>query len=120
MKLRINFRNMRGSADIINHIDHRLSFSLARTRDEIESTTITVSDINGPKGGVDKQCQVVVKPVGLGQIVIAERQHNARLAIDRCLARASQTLNRKLKRKHALPKITSDTRNMLLEISTAT
>ena len=104
MKLDINFRNLRGSGEIINQIDHRLSFAFARTRDEIESTKVIVTDINGPKGGIDKQCKVVVKPVGLKQIVVAERRANIRQAIDRCISRASHCLNRKLKRRQALMK----------------
>lgn len=104
MKLSINFRNMRGSGNIINYIDQRLSFIFASTRHEIERTTITVSDIDGLKGGIDKQCKVVIKPSGLTEIVIAETRENILQAIDLCLARASRSLNRKLKRRHLLIK----------------
>jgi putative sigma-54 modulation protein len=117
MKLSINFRNMRGSGNIITYIDHRLSFAFAGTRHEIERTTITVSDVNGPKGVIDKQCKVVIKPAGLREIVIAETRENIRQAIDLCLARASRSLNRKLKRRHALTKKVPDSQRMLLEAS---
>ena len=117
MKLSINFRNMPGSGNIINYIDHRLSFAFAGTREEIERTTITVSDVNGPNGVAGKQCKVVIKPSGLREIVIAETRENIRQAIDLCLARASRSLNRKLKRRHILMKKAPDPQRMRLEVS---
>jgi putative sigma-54 modulation protein len=117
MKLSINFRNMRGSGHIINYIDHRLSFAFANTRDEIERTIITVSDVNSPKGVIDKQCKIVIKPSGLREIEIAETHKDIRQAIDLCLARASRSLNRKLKRRHTLMKKTPDPQRMHLEAS---
>lgn len=120
MKLSINFRNMRGSGNIINYIDHRLAFAFAGTRHEIERTTITVSDVHDPKGGVDKQCKVVIKPSGLKEIVIAETRENIRQAIDLCLARASRSLNRKLKRRHILMKAAPGPQLMLTDSSSET
>lgn len=102
MKLNINFRNTAGRGEVINHIDKRLSFAFSRTRHAIASTSVTITDVNGPKGGVDMMCQIIVQPIGLKRIVIADRRENVRQAIDRCIARASQSLDRKLKRRLAL------------------
>jgi len=103
MKLNIDFRNISSDGATIDYIDHRLSFALARTKHAIQSTAITVSDINGSRGGIDKLCKVVIKPVRLAPIVISERQASLRLAIDRGISRASQNLARQLKRKqHSL------------------
>jgi len=99
MKMAINFRNLARNGKIVGYIDRRTSFAFARMRHKIEEVNITLSDINGQKGGVDKQCQVVVKPLGLRRIVVAERSDKALKAIDRCLGRASQSLSRKLKRR---------------------
>ena len=99
MKLNINFRNLRGDDSTISHIDRRMAFAFSRTQQTLQSATITISDINGPKGGIDKQCRIVLKPNGLEPIVISERQPNLRLAIDRSIARASQSLIRRLKRE---------------------
>lgn len=104
MKLNIGFKDMVGSADVIAHIEHRMSFTLSRLHHEIDSISIMLSDINGPKRGVDKQCRVIIKPVGLAEIVITETREKIRHAIDRCLARASQSLSRKLKQRRSAPK----------------
>jgi len=104
MNFGITFRNIKGNGEIINYIDHRLSFAFTRTHHEIEDVRITLSDINGPRGGIDKQCQIVLIPSALQPIVVSEKQEDLRQAIDRCLYRASQCLDRKLKRKRALLK----------------
>jgi len=83
MKMAINFRNLARNGKIVGYIDRRTSFAFARMRHKIEEVNITLSDINGQKGGVDKQCQVVVKPLGLRRIVVAERSDKALKAIDR-------------------------------------
>jgi putative sigma-54 modulation protein len=57
-----------------------------------------VSDVNGPKGGVDKLCRILIKSAQLPDIVITEYQPNISTAIDRCIAPARQSLSQKLNR----------------------
>ncbi|GAA5315539.1 MAG: hypothetical protein AseanaTS_07440 [Candidatus Pelagadaptatus aseana] len=104
MKLSIQFKNLKGDGPIISHIDHKFSFVFARSQHSIESAAITLKNINDPKGGIDKLCQIVIKPVGLGKIVVTEKRQHLTEAIDHCLHRASQSLDRKLKRRHKLSK----------------
>ena len=104
MRFGIAFRDLKGSSEIIDYVDRRFSFVFGRTEHNIDEASITLSYINGPKGGVDKQCQVTITPSGLDPIVVTERQEELRQCIDRCLYRASRSLNRKLKRREALRK----------------
>lgn len=77
---------------------------LAKTRSEfvfrrlawlISKATVSLSDINGPRGGVDKRCQVEVQ-VDRGNTVVATSiARDWRGAIDLALARAARTLVRK-------------------------
>lgn len=109
MNLGITFRSIESSDEAIEYIKHRFSFAFARTEHEIDEAKVTVSDINGPKGGLDMQCQIVVTANGLRPLVVSERREDLRQAIDRCLYRASQSLSRKLKRRQALLKKTRPT-----------
>lgn len=99
MKVTVNFRKMKNNDDITQYINRRLSFSFSHIKHEIQRASITLSDINGPKGGIDKQCRFFIKPQGLEPIIILERQPNVFLAVDRCIARASQSFIRRKKRK---------------------
>jgi putative sigma-54 modulation protein len=58
-----------------------------------------LKDINGPRGGVDKLCQVRLTLPRLRDIVIEDTQADLYVAIDRAADRASRTLNRRLARK---------------------
>jgi putative sigma-54 modulation protein len=98
MNIQVNFRNIKNNSAAIRQINHRLSFAFSRVQDAIQSISVIVSDVNGPKGGIDKLCRILIKSPHLTDIVISENQSNMTVAIDRCIARARQSLSRKLKR----------------------
>lgn len=98
MKRSISFRNIEENDVGEDYIDRRLSFAFSHIQHAIESTLITIHDVNGPKGGSDKLCKVVVKPKRLPSVVIVDQQASLKLAIDRSISRASQNLSRRLKR----------------------
>lgn len=99
MKRSIKIRKIAGVKSLTRYIDRLFKSNFSRTGHEIESLDITVSDVNGPKGGADKHCQIIIKPTGLDSIVIRETQPDTRHAIFRAFARASKSLTRKLKHK---------------------
>lgn len=45
---------------------------LQRFRDVLESATITIEDVNGPKGGEDLRCQVIARLKGFPSVVVAK------------------------------------------------
>lgn len=99
MRLKINCRNISNPNDAIAYVDHRLSFSFSNWRNLIDTLSISISDVNGPKAGVDKQCRVIAVAQGVEPIVVTERRENLRHAVDRALARASRTVNSRIKRR---------------------
>ncbi|MDR5739510.1 MULTISPECIES: HPF/RaiA family ribosome-associated protein [unclassified Caballeronia] len=77
---------------------------LARARSEfvfrrlawlISRATVSLSDINGPRGGVDKRCQVELQVNREHKVVATSIARDWRGAIDLALARAVRTLVRK-------------------------
>ena len=104
MRFDITFRNLESSRKIINYIEHKISLTFSRSKHKIEEAKIILSDINGPKGGIDKQCQIILTLARSKPIVVSETQENFHQAIGRCFYRASQCLNRKLKRRQMLLK----------------
>ena len=59
---------------------------------------VQFSDINGPRGGVDKRCQVELTTEKAGTVVIASLARDWRTALDRSLGRATRVLTRSLQR----------------------
>ena len=59
---------------------------------------VQFSDVNGPRGGVDKRCQVELKTESAGTVVITSLARDWRTALDRSLIRATRVLTRSLQR----------------------
>lgn len=76
----------------------RVRFALRRLTALVPRARIQFSDVNGPRGGVDKRCQVELRTDGAGTVVIASLAPDGRTALDRSLARATRVLTRSLQR----------------------
>jgi len=79
----------------------RSEFVFRRLAWLISKATVSLSDINGPRGGLDKRCQVEVQVDRQHKVVATSIAHDWRGAIDLALARAARTLVRK--RENARP-----------------
>ena len=61
-----------------------------------------LSDVNGPRGGVDKRCGIEVRLKGTSAIAIDDTEADLYVAIDRAAERTGRTLDRRLARRHHL------------------
>jgi hypothetical protein len=88
-------------ADAANMRDlsvERVCFALRRLTAFVPRAKVQFSDVNGPRGGVDKRCQVELSTVTTGTVVIATLARDLRTALDRSLGRATRVLTRSLQR----------------------
>ncbi len=76
----------------------RVRFALRRLTSFVPRAKVQFSDVNGPRGGVDKRCQVELKIDNAGTVVIASLARDWRTALDRSLSRATRILIRILQR----------------------
>ncbi len=76
----------------------RVRLRLRRLAAMVPRAKVRFSDVNGPRGGVDKRCLVELKTESAGTVVIASLARDWRTALDRSLARAAQVLTRNLQR----------------------
>nr|WP_320132140.1 HPF/RaiA family ribosome-associated protein [uncultured Holophaga sp.] len=79
-------------------IRERLAGALARRADQIRSVVVRLTDLNGPKGGVDKRCTIQVDLIGQ-RLQFAEATHpDTYAAIIEASRKANRGLNRQLAR----------------------
>ena len=76
----------------------RVRFALRRLSTFVPHAKVQFTDINGPRGGVDKRCQVELTTEMAGTVVIASLARDWRTALDRSLGRATRVLTRSLQR----------------------
>jgi len=72
---------------------HRLQFALRRLSWLVPRARVQLSDVNGPRGGVDKLCQVELRTPH-GVVVTSSRAGAWRDALDLALHRAARVLAR--------------------------
>jgi hypothetical protein len=74
--------------------ERRVRFVLRRLRWLVPRAEVHMSDVNGARGGIDKRCQVDLKTVGAGSVVVTSVAREWRTALDNALARAARSLLR--------------------------
>ena len=86
------------TAALRDHAARRLRFALARTGEDIRSVTLTLGDVNGPRGGCDKTCHVRIARHNRPVLVIGQTAEDMYAAIDRAADRAGRALAREVGR----------------------
>lgn len=71
------------------HLRRRLRFAFFRTRDRVMRVVVRLRDLNGPRGGQDKVCQVSVTMPGRPEVVIRAVHKDMYAAIDHAVKRAA-------------------------------
>lgn len=80
----------------------RACFVMRRLTWLVPRTRVRLSDINGPRGGVDKRCRVEVATRSGGVVVVVTAvARDWRSAIDQALGRAARSLLRAVRRTRA-------------------
>lgn len=87
------------------HLHRRLGFAFAWARRHVPRIVVRLRDLNGPRGGRDKLCQVSVQIPGLPDQVVRDVQEDMYAAIDRAIKRAAYCAARIASRKKTLPRL---------------
>ncbi|MDO6385743.1 MULTISPECIES: HPF/RaiA family ribosome-associated protein [unclassified Uliginosibacterium] len=99
MHIDIQFRGIDVSQALREHAERRVRFTLGRLAGRIARVSISLVDINGPKGGDDKSCTVQISLQQPGSVVVEELGADLYQVLDRSLARAGRTVVRRLERQ---------------------
>jgi putative sigma-54 modulation protein len=101
MQIDIKARDFSLTKALRNHAERRLRFALSCCDDHIQRLVIRLSDINGPRGGIDKRCHLQVVLTELPDVVVEDTEADLYVAIDRAADRARRTLLRKIDRRQS-------------------
>ena len=82
------------------HIERRLHFALSRFGARILHVTVRLEDVNGPLGGIDKQCRMVVALSGAGHVQAEVLDSECVSAVDRAADRIQRVVAREIERQH--------------------
>jgi predicted transcriptional regulator/ribosome-associated translation inhibitor RaiA len=84
--------------DTREYLRRKLGRKLGKFAMRIERVSVRLRDANGPRGGVDHQCQVKVVLSRLPSVVVEEQRDTVRAAIDAAMSGATRSVSRALGR----------------------
>ena len=84
-----------------NHIEDRLARALGRFEHRIHRVEVYLEDVNGPRGGLDKQVRVVVQLRPTGHVVVSGMDTSGYAAVADVVQRVKNAVRRALRRRKA-------------------
>ena len=101
MKLTIRSRHVLLTPALRDLIQRRLELAFSRIALEIRSVHCTITDINGPRGGPDKQVRLRVRARSLGGLVVEHLGSDPLVTVSLAADRAERALLRSLARRRS-------------------
>jgi putative sigma-54 modulation protein len=98
MKLEVRFRGLTPTHAQREHTTQRLRLHLGRFSGALRVVFARITDVNGPKDGVDLQVQLSVYGPGLEPVVVTELGEGLEATVELASARLSRALRRELER----------------------
>ncbi|MFP7754944.1 HPF/RaiA family ribosome-associated protein [Thermodesulfobacteriota bacterium B35] len=103
MQISITGRQVELHPDTVTAMERRLHYALSRFDHAIGGVTVRISDINGPRGGHDKECLIVVRLRQGGEVVVQGNGGDCMSVLNQCAERVSRAVARELDRRRSTP-----------------
>lgn len=89
----LSHRDIQGT-DLRDALERRAERLLARVQEQIAELSVSLIDLNGPKGGVDSQCQAQAKLRDGQLVVVRARSEHFGKAIDDAMQKLAKRILR--------------------------
>jgi len=101
MQIDVRARGFRLSEALHAYAERRLRFTLPLHNPRIRRVVLRLTDVNGPRGGLDKRCRIEVALNGRQCLLAEDIEADAYVAIDRASERMARSLYRTMERTSA-------------------
>ncbi len=101
MNLSIRVHGFSLRQEFRDYVERRLNRATDRFRNRIASVNVQLSDVNGPRGGVDKVCLITAVLPGVGEIAVGEKAETLTSATDRAAGRLKSRIAAFVSRRKA-------------------
>lgn len=87
MEIAIRSRRVKWNEDLRQQVERSIEFAVDRHKSRIDRILVYVTDLNGPRGGADKLCQITAELRGTRPVLILERGEDLVAVINRATER---------------------------------
>ncbi len=99
MNIRINSQGFTLTTGIADNVYERLAWAFRRFAEDVIAVDVYLKDINGPKGGADKQASVRVQLRNQNTVFVDSVRENLYAAIGDASRRAKRAVKRSIKKE---------------------
>ncbi len=109
--MQVNVQSLNQAAgELAAFVEQRVRFVMRRRADLLPHVTVVLQDVNGPRGGPDKECRIALRTPRHGTLIARALSTTWRRAVRAALVRAMQLIvraeGRQQARRRAHPPIT--------------
>lgn len=101
MRLEIRQRGVKVAGGLRAHLRERLRLALGRFARHVGRVRVYLWDVNGPRGGADKRCRIVVELPPRGRVAVAGTDTALAGAIARTAGRVGFAVRRHVQRRRS-------------------
>lgn len=98
MKIELRLHGIEPSQSLRDHAVRRIHTQLSRFGQEISAVVVRMSDINGPRRGIDKRCRITLRGRRFSELALDEVSRDSHAAVEGALDRIARVLGRELAR----------------------
>ncbi len=117
MRIHVVGRTVEIDDNLHGFVERRILLALGRLSPGIHCAIVRLHDLNGPRGGMDKTCQIEVRLRSRNGLVVEHTDSNLYAAISRAADRAGRAVvqTKERARRHRRDRVPADTREHVEE-----
>jgi putative sigma-54 modulation protein len=90
VQLQIRCSGVTNTNELMDYVRRRIRFALGRLDGAVSRVSVRLFDVNGPRGGNDKVCKIVMQTSTGSSLVIEENDSDLFTAVSRAAERAGR------------------------------
>lgn len=100
MKITVRPRNIEWNDELQKQVERIIAFAVDRHGSRVIQISVYLADLNGPRGGVDKVCQITADLRGTMPVLILERGDDLLGTVNRAARRLGYRIAKRIRRVH--------------------
>jgi ribosome-associated translation inhibitor RaiA len=99
MEIAVRTRHILPNQNLQAHVARKVENAVNRLKDRIDRISVLLSDVNGPRGGADKLCQMTAYVRGIGTVLITAVGSDLFGAVANAAERLGYRIHSKVRRR---------------------